>query len=172
MHTLQPGKGQFWPRPGPSMEVTAQDERLGDEQHEHEQEPHAGHGVHPPERNRGKTFPKVKSRNDVESSGADDDYRGASLPNKAPLDRVKCDESIAAKITPPDRRQDNTCRHRRAADPDDDRENVQSSREGDLIHATPPVLFSRLTVDALHGSSNQLSCLCARPKVYSPTGRH
>jgi hypothetical protein len=40
-----------------------------------------------------------------------------------------------AKITPPDRREDNARRHRRAANPDNDGEHVQSSREDDLIHA-------------------------------------
>lgn len=48
---MQPSERRLWPGGCPAIEKTVEDEGLAYEQDKDEQQPHADHGVHPPELN-------------------------------------------------------------------------------------------------------------------------
>lgn len=96
--------------------------------------------MHPPERGRPKTIPKIEPPNHVGAGQSDHDDRRPCLPNETMFDGLERLQTILAQVAPAYCRQGHGRRHRQAADPNHDREDVQRAGDGDVIHRTVPIV--------------------------------
>jgi len=131
MQPLDEPEGRFRPSLGAGEQPSIEEHRLGDEEHQGEQQPHCHHRVHPPVFHREKTVPQIEP-NDHVKTGEPGKRRGnARLIGKSPFGQ---DNPLRRGSEISHRRQKYRRHEGHAADPEDDEENVKCSGERYVIH--------------------------------------
>jgi len=134
MQPLGELEGRFRPSLGAGEQPSIEEQRLGDEEHQGEQQPHCHHRVHPPVFHREKTVPQIEP-NDHVKTGEPGKRRGnARLIGKSPFGRLEEDNPLRRGSEISHRRQKYRRHEGHAADPEDDEKNVKCSGERYVIH--------------------------------------
>jgi hypothetical protein len=103
MRAMQPGEGNLRPGRRATIEMAVQDERLGNEQDEGVEQPHADHRVHPPKFSRAEPVPKIEPACHVETGQTSHDDGGPRLPHEAVFERPECLSAVLAQVAAADR---------------------------------------------------------------------
>jgi hypothetical protein len=134
MQPLDEPEGRFRPSLGAGEQPSIEEQRLGNEEHQGEQQPHCYHRVHPPVFHREKTVPQIEPNDHVKTGEPGKRRRNARLIAKPPLGGLEEDNAFRRGLEISHRRQKYRRHEGHAADPEDDGENVKSSGERYVIH--------------------------------------
>src|SRR6516225_8047973 len=131
MQPLDEPEGRFRPSLGAGEQPSIEEQRLGDEEHLGEQQPHSHHRVHPPVFHREKAVPQIEPNDHVQTGEPGKRCGNARLIAKPPFCRLEEDNPLRRGLEISHRQQKYRCH---AADPEDDEKNVKCSGERYVIH--------------------------------------
>src|SRR5215469_11722115 len=125
----------------PRKQPAVQEQRLGDEEHHGEQQPHRDHRVHPPISGIAESIPEIEPSEHVDARKPRQHRPDSRLPSKPALDGVKQSDPFVWRLEAANARQQYGRYKADAADPQDDRKNVQRADNGNIIHlpASPSI---------------------------------
>ncbi len=105
-------------------------QRLGDEQHRSENNPHQNHGVHPPVLNAEKSSPEIPAPDDINARDSDEQRGCTSLPGESPFDPLEKRYALVRSLQTANGGKQDGRHEAHATDPEDHTENVGGARNG------------------------------------------
>lgn len=119
---------------GPLAKPRMEKERLGNEQHDGKDRPYKRHRRHPPEVRIEEAIPGLQAIGHVKAAEAGERDRDFRLKGKTPFDFLEDGDAAGRFGKAPHRRQQDGGDQAYAADPMDERENVDKARKGKIVH--------------------------------------
>lgn len=111
--------------------------RFDYEQHEHEGEPQAEHGSHPPEIRIDEAIPKVEPIGHPKPCRTDKRNGDPDLLRETPFYALEQRQGFLSTVTRPRQRQYDQRDECQSADPMDHGKDVQRARQCDVVHRSP-----------------------------------
>src|SRR5215471_11920399 len=155
----------------PRKQPAVQEQRLGDKEHHGEQQPHRDHRVHPPISGIPEAIPEIEPSEHVEARKPGQHRPDSRLPGEPALDGVKPSDPFVWRLEAANARQQYGRYKTDAADPQDDRKNVQRAGNRNIIHL-PALDLPRSKLSVSASCKSLLSTLWAtKPRVQWITER-